>query len=140
MCCISPSHNTSIFLLCVQFILLALLVVLVTYLAVSFSEHLHHMSILDLAMYDAVDFSVSYDQIGANTPLNILALISLHTFFYNYVSLLYHSIMFLQICCDIFIKRFQCTHQMIRVISSNITNPKNFPYQYEQNRSPHMLP
>ena len=89
------------------------------------------MSVLDMAMADAVDFSVSYDQIGANTPLNILALISLHTFFYNYVSLLYHSIMFLQICCDIFIKRFQCTHQMIRVILFNINNSRFVHYQYE---------
>ena len=55
-CCITPSYNKIIFLLCVQLVLLNLLVVLVTYREVSFSEHLHHMSALALYMVDAVNF------------------------------------------------------------------------------------
>ena len=54
--CISTSHNIIIFLLYVQFVLLAMLVVLLTYRAVSFSEHLQYMSVLDLDMADTVDF------------------------------------------------------------------------------------
>ena len=46
------------------------------------------MSVLDMDMADAVYFSVSYDQIGANNPLHIRALVCLHTFFNKYVSLL----------------------------------------------------
>ena len=46
------------------------------------------MSVLDMDMADAVYFSVSYDQIGANNPLHIRALVCLHTLFNKYVSLL----------------------------------------------------
>ena len=49
-------HNIIILLSFVQLVLLALLVALVTYRAVSFSGHLHHMSFLVLDMADAVDF------------------------------------------------------------------------------------
>ena len=51
--------------------LLDLLVVLVKWLVVSFYEYLHHMSVLALYISDTVDFSVSYDQIGANLTLHI---------------------------------------------------------------------
>ena len=69
-----------------------MLIVILTYRPVSFSEHLHHMSVLALDMDDVVDFSVSYDQIGENIPLHIQVLICLHNFLYNPISLLYHSI------------------------------------------------
>ena len=67
---------------------------LVKYQEVSFSEHLHHMSILALDMANAVDFLVSYYQIGANLPLSIVALICVHTALYNPITLLYCSIIF----------------------------------------------
>ena len=60
MCCLPPLRNIRILILCVQFVLLSPLVVLVTYLAVSFSGHLHHMSFLSLDTADAVAFSVFY--------------------------------------------------------------------------------
>ena len=88
-CCIPPSHNIRILLLCVQLVLLAMLVVLVIYWEVSFSEHLHHMTVLALDMDDSVDFLASYDQIIAKLPLHIRSLICLHTFLYNSISLIY---------------------------------------------------
>ena len=50
----TPSHNIIIFLLCIKFFSFVPLAMMVTYRAVSFSEHLHHISILALDMVDAV--------------------------------------------------------------------------------------
>ena len=55
-CCITPLHNIIILLLCVQFVLLPLLVVLVAYQEGSFSGHLNHTPVLALDMAYAVDF------------------------------------------------------------------------------------
>ena len=75
--CIPPSHNIRIFLLCIQFFSFVPLEMMVMYRAVSFSEYMHHMSILDLDMVDAVGSLVSYDQIGEKLPLRIWTLICL---------------------------------------------------------------
>ena len=45
-------------------------------------------------MSDYLAFLVSYDQIVAKITLSIRGLICLHTFLYNSISLLYHSIIF----------------------------------------------
>ena len=140
MCYLPSKHNMIIFLLCLQFVLLALLVVLVTYRVVSFSEHLHHMSVLTLDMADAVDFLVSYDQIGARIILHIQALICLHTVLIHTISLLYHSIILLTNLLLFFIIHFEHTPQMVYVVPSNITNSKIVHYQCELNRYPHMSP
>ena len=50
-------------LLFVQFILLATLVVMVTYRAVPFSGHMHHIYVLDLDMDNDVAFLVSYEPV-----------------------------------------------------------------------------
>ena len=77
-CCLPLLHNIIILLLGIQFILLYMLVDLVMYQAVSFSVHLHHMSVLALDMADAVNVLVSYDRIGARVILHIRALICLY--------------------------------------------------------------
>ena len=66
-------------LLFVQFILLATLVVMVTYRAVPFSGHMHHIYVLDLDMDNDVAFLVSYEPIGASLILNIRELIFINT-------------------------------------------------------------
>ena len=60
-CCPPPLNNTRISLLGLQFILLATLVVMVKYGKISFSEHLHYISVLELDMADSVAFWVSYE-------------------------------------------------------------------------------
>ena len=92
--CLTPSHNIRIFLLCVQLFSLFPLVILVVYRVVSFSENMRHLSVLTLDMVDSVAWLVSCDGISVKLPLHIRALICLHNFFYNYISLLYHSITF----------------------------------------------
>ena len=77
-CFLPPYHNIWIFLLCVQFDLLTLLVVLVACWSVSFYGHLHHMYFLDLDLAYAVDFLVVYNWIGKEIILHIQALIGLH--------------------------------------------------------------
>ena len=77
-CCLTTLHNIIKFLLCVQFVLLAPLVALATYRAVSFYGHLQHMTFLALDMADDVAFLVFYDQIGTRIILHIRVLICLH--------------------------------------------------------------
>ena len=70
-CGIPPLNTIKNFLLWVHIILLDPLVVLVTYWAVWFSGHLHHMSFLALDMAYAVAFLVFYEQICASIILHI---------------------------------------------------------------------
>ena len=91
---LTPLHNIRIFLLCVQLFSLFLLVILVVYQVVSFSENMCHLSVLTLDMVDSVAWLVSCDGISVKLSLHIRALICLHNFLYNYISLLYHSITF----------------------------------------------
>ena len=88
----TPQNNIRIFLLCIQLFSRVLLILLVTYQSVSFAKHLHHMFILALDMVNTMAWIVSYDWVGINLPLHIWALICLHSFFNNSISLLYHSI------------------------------------------------
>ena len=67
----TPLHNIIIFLLCTQFDLLALLLMLVMFQLVSSSGHLHNMFFLEMDMADSVDFLVFYDWIGAGIFLHI---------------------------------------------------------------------
>ena len=92
--CLLPSHNIRIFLLCVKFYLLAMLVVLVMRRSVSFSWNLHYMSFLELDMANDVAFPVFYYWIGAGFLLRIWALICLHIILYSPISFLYHIISF----------------------------------------------
>ena len=95
MCCISPSHNISVLLLCAQFSSLALWLILVTCRSVSFFGHMQHMSSLVLDIADTVDFLLFYYLIGTGIILHTLELICLHIFWYNPISWLYGSIIFL---------------------------------------------
>ena len=67
-----------------SFFSFVLLEIKVIYRAVSFSEYMHHMSILDLDIIDAVASLVSYDQIGEKIPLPIWTLICLSLYIYNW--------------------------------------------------------
>ena len=72
--CLPPSYNIIIFLLCIQFFSFVTLAMMVTYRAMSFSEYLQNMYILELDMVYAVASLFSYDQIGTNLPLLICEL------------------------------------------------------------------
>ena len=94
-CCTPPFYNITFLLLCVQFVLSTPLVGTVMYQLISCSEHLYHMSVLELDMADAVIFLVSYEQIGAIIFLHTRSLIRLHTVLYIPIFLIYQSIIFL---------------------------------------------
>ena len=96
------------------------------------------MSVLALVMADVVDFLVINDQIGVKFPLHILELLYIHTALYNYISLLYHSIISLPNLLWSFNNKILRTNQLICVLLSNITNSKITHYQCEWNSSPHV--
>ena len=86
ICCLPPSLNISIFLLCAQFDSLVPWIIMVACQSVSVSGHLQYMSFLVLDMDDALSLLVFYALIGAGILLHIIELICLDIFSNNTIS------------------------------------------------------